>query len=405
MCRYCEKYFRPPWLSGKLESPQLLNICLYKIKGISKVKIVDSGFIWTEPHSKRIHVRLRVQQEVEGVLMEQECIVKFIVQDTQCDDCKKSFTPHSWVAKVQVRQKTDHMRTLLHFEQLILKNNVNKDFLAVKQKINGFDVHFSSKSLAKKFIDFIHAQTPCQVKESKQLISSDFKSNTYNYKYTYIADINPICKDDLLILPPSWKVAGLGKILLCTKVTTQIHVVDVFSFQKAEIKNPVYWKNSFDPYGTKSRLTEFIVLDIEELGNELYDVEVTRNSDARFGEITYRVRTHLGKNLICGDTVLGYDLVTIVPNQWEDTVIRELPDVILVKKPNQKIVKAQRLPGLEEKEISDSEEEKENAEVAENPQNVELAEHTQNTEVVENSLKIEEHKDSNISEDISSITQ
>ena len=172
--------------------------------------------------------------------MEQECLVKFIIQDTQCDDCKKTFTPHTWTAKVQVRQKVETMRTLYYLEQSIIKNKANKDFLAVKQKENGFDVHFTQKNYAKKFTDFIHSQAPCQVKESKQLISSDFKSNTYNYKYTYIVEIIPICKDDLIILPPKISVSGLGKVLLCTRVTTQVHVIDVVSCQKGEIKCAFY---------------------------------------------------------------------------------------------------------------------------------------------------------------------
>src|SRR3546814_17877131 len=31
--------------------------------------------------------------------------------------------------------------------------------------------------------------------------SADVKSNTYNYKYNYMVEILPMCKDDLVILP------------------------------------------------------------------------------------------------------------------------------------------------------------------------------------------------------------
>ena len=360
ICRYCERYNRPPWLPGKLESPELLSICLHRIKGISKLRIIDSSFLYTEPHSKRIHLKLRVQQEVEGVLMEQECAVKFVVQDTQCDDCKKTFTPHTWNTKVQVRQKVEHMRTLHFLEQMIIKHNANKDFMAVKQKLNGFDVHFTQKSFAKKFVDFIHSQIPTQVKESKQLISSDFKSNIYNYKYTYVAEIVPICKDDVLVLSPATKIPGLGQILLCTKVSTQVHVLDIVSFQTAEIGATRFWKHPFEAYASKSRLSEFIVLDIEETANGRYEIEVARSNDERFGESTYRVNTVIGKGISCGDTVLGYDFVTIVPNHWMDTVMHDFPDVILVQKLKEKKPKnRKRLAGLEKIEVSESEEDEE----------------------------------------------
>lgn len=55
-CRGCERYLRPPWVGCELESKELLAICLKKINGMSKVKLVDAGFIWTEPHSRRIKV-------------------------------------------------------------------------------------------------------------------------------------------------------------------------------------------------------------------------------------------------------------------------------------------------------------------------------------------------------------
>lgn len=53
------RYFEPPseWISCALESRELLALCLNRLKGLSKVKLVDAGFIWTEPHSKRIKVR------------------------------------------------------------------------------------------------------------------------------------------------------------------------------------------------------------------------------------------------------------------------------------------------------------------------------------------------------------
>lgn len=65
-CRGCERYLQPPkyWVKCELESRELLTICLKKLKGLSKVKLVDANFIWTEPHSKRLKVKLTIQKEV-----------------------------------------------------------------------------------------------------------------------------------------------------------------------------------------------------------------------------------------------------------------------------------------------------------------------------------------------------
>lgn len=63
-CRNCERYLQPPfeWISCSLESKELLGLCLRKLKALSKVKLVDAGFIWTEPHSKRIKVQINYRK-------------------------------------------------------------------------------------------------------------------------------------------------------------------------------------------------------------------------------------------------------------------------------------------------------------------------------------------------------
>lgn len=46
------------------ESKELLAFCLKKIKGLNTVKLIDAQFIWTEPHSRRIKLKLVIQKEV-----------------------------------------------------------------------------------------------------------------------------------------------------------------------------------------------------------------------------------------------------------------------------------------------------------------------------------------------------
>eukprot|EP00461_Guttulinopsis_vulgaris_P002032 UN02033 len=72
-CRNCGRYQRPPWIVADLESKEMLALCLKKIKGLNKeVKLIDAAFIWTEPHSRRIKVKLTVQKEIfNGVIMQQ----------------------------------------------------------------------------------------------------------------------------------------------------------------------------------------------------------------------------------------------------------------------------------------------------------------------------------------------
>lgn len=65
-CRDCNRYLRPPWTLCELESAELLALCLKNMTGLKRVKLLDAAFIWTEPHSKRIKVKLTVQKEVQS---------------------------------------------------------------------------------------------------------------------------------------------------------------------------------------------------------------------------------------------------------------------------------------------------------------------------------------------------
>ena len=69
-CKECNRYLRPPWAKCELESAQLLALCLKHVKGLKRVKMVDAAFIWTEPHSRRLKVKITIQKEVlNGTLL------------------------------------------------------------------------------------------------------------------------------------------------------------------------------------------------------------------------------------------------------------------------------------------------------------------------------------------------
>src|ERR1700712_1952533 len=71
VCGDCDRYLSPPtqWLVAQPESRELLALCLRKLKGLNKVRIIDASFVWTEPHSRRVKVKITAQQEAgEGTI-------------------------------------------------------------------------------------------------------------------------------------------------------------------------------------------------------------------------------------------------------------------------------------------------------------------------------------------------
>lgn len=73
-CRDCDRWLMPPnsWLVATPESRELLALCLKRLRGLGKARIIDASFVWTEPHSRRIKVKITVQDAIsDGVLMQQ----------------------------------------------------------------------------------------------------------------------------------------------------------------------------------------------------------------------------------------------------------------------------------------------------------------------------------------------
>ena len=92
-CSQCERYLQPPkhWIRADLESKELLTFCIKRIKGLQKVKLVDAGFVWTEPHSKRLKTKLTIQKEVlNGAILQQTFVTEFVVEWRMCDACARS---------------------------------------------------------------------------------------------------------------------------------------------------------------------------------------------------------------------------------------------------------------------------------------------------------------------------
>jgi nonsense-mediated mRNA decay protein 3 len=156
-CNKCDRYLQPPstWITATLESRQLLGICLKRVKGLSKLHLVDAGFIWTEPHSKRIKVKLTVQKDVSGALLQQTCVIEFQIVNQICEDCQRVEAKDYWKCVVQVRQRSHHKKTFFYLEQLILKLNAHQKTVSIKQTAGLCFVNFFYHRLQSKLKKFV----------------------------------------------------------------------------------------------------------------------------------------------------------------------------------------------------------------------------------------------------------
>ncbi|EGR30265.1 hypothetical protein IMG5_136460 [Ichthyophthirius multifiliis] len=350
-CRMCHRYNKPPWVYCERESKEMLALCLKKIIGINKLKLIDSAFLYTEPHSRRIRLRLTVQKEVlNNTSIQQNFIAEFVEHYGQCDDCKKEFTPHTWGACVQLRQKVEHKKTFYFLEQIILKNNAHDKILKVEEKDDGLDFFYKNKMQANRMVDFLASVIPLKITASKQLISHDDRNNTFVNKYVWALEIPKVCKDDLCIFPPKLckELGGISPLCICTKVSNMLHFVDTHQHKRIDLNAEKYfhYENDITCISLKNNQTQFMVINYEKIESngekmnnsyvssiqnvyldKLAHVTVQRTSDWK----EFTIRSHLGEILKEGSFVAGYDLTTI--NYSEDLdVLKNAPDVVLVKK-------------------------------------------------------------------------
>jgi len=354
-CRNCERYLNPPnqWVNCSLESRELMALCLKKLKNLSRVKLIDATFVWTEPHSKRVKVKLSIQGEVVGgAILQQTFVVEYTVANQMCDDCHRVEAKDHWTAMVQLRQKTNQRKTLFYVEQLLIKYEATKDCVGIKPHHEGLDFFFGTESNAKKLTEFLQSVIPMKYQHSKKLISHDINSNTYNYKYTFSVDVVPICKDNVVCLPPklAHSLGGISQICVVNKVSQSVHLIDPNTCQFADVTAMTYFKQPHQSLCRQKDLVEYTVINIEPIRlkerhtfsgqgrisqkHQLADCWVVKSSELGMTDDTVHCRTFMGFILNVGDTALGLDLKNSNVNnpELEKMPTDKIPDVVLVKK-------------------------------------------------------------------------
>jgi nonsense-mediated mRNA decay protein 3 len=359
-CRGCQRWnagTNAKWVSCDLESRELLAICLQHVSGLKQqnakqgVRLTDAVWIWTEPHSMRLKVKLTVQRQVmSGTVLQQSFVVEFIVRNQQCTECTADSRAGSWKALIQVRQRVAHKRTFLYLEQLILKHRAQRGCLKIEIFKDGMDFYFGERNSGARFVHFVESVAPCRTKSSKKLISTDDKNNCANIKYTYLVDILPLCKDDLLYLPASLatKMGSMERLVLVQRVTDQVHVVDPQSGHTGTFSSEEYWRDPVRAIVTahRSRFTEFLVLgkSAVELERNPAQRQSSRQTAQRVASVTFcrsnhvgldkdaEETSHVGYLLKEGDYCVGYDLrdTQFSENDIGSNVV--IPDAILVRK-------------------------------------------------------------------------
>eukprot|EP00310_Coccolithus_braarudii_P019104 CAMPEP_0183342490 /NCGR_PEP_ID=MMETSP0164_2-20130417/8591_1 /TAXON_ID=221442 /ORGANISM="Coccolithus pelagicus ssp braarudi, Strain PLY182g" /LENGTH=540 /DNA_ID=CAMNT_0025513099 /DNA_START=84 /DNA_END=1702 /DNA_ORIENTATION=- len=392
-CRGCNRFERRDgsWAEVEPESKELLALLLRKPRGLTAVRLVDASYIWTEPHSKRIKLKLTVQKEVAAAaVLQQSFVVEYVLGNKQCTTCQRREAKDTWVAVVQLRQKVLHKRTFFYLEQLILKHRAHTDTTNIVEARDGIDFYFGARAHAEKLVSFLSSVAPVRTKNSKQLIATDTHTGKTRNKFTYSAEVLPLCREDIVWLPSktSHEIGHLARLALVSKVSNVVHLLDPRTMQTAELQPLTYWKAPFKAAMGRSQLIEYVVIDIEleeepwerrrgggggggggcgekrDAGGELWlplgtqanqavdtaktaraaramearksklaEITVARRDEFGLNDRSMRTISHLGGVLKVGDYAWGYSVAASQLNsEVSDAEAKQLPEVVLVKK-------------------------------------------------------------------------
>jgi nonsense-mediated mRNA decay protein 3 len=327
-CRQCRRYQQTPkhYIDATPESPQLLALCLKHIPALnssnnnnhntavlsgsttttntSKLHLIDAGFIYTEPHSMRFKVHVTVRTTVQEVPVQQRVAVELHVKWQQCPDCNREFTNRTWMAVVQLRQKTNTSSNdssfsgLAHLEMTIRQAStpaLRKHVLKIDAVKYGFDFYFLTYQHAQTFVHFLQTLHPMRIKTSQKLVSTDVRNATAHMKHTVTCDVVPLLRHDLLLIGKAAKGTALaGRLALVEKVggsvvklldvvvpassaTSSLSFSDHTNNNNNNSRNPSTWtkdlsaetyyrsEKEFHIVLRTPRLTPFVVLDVELL--------------------------------------------------------------------------------------------------------------------------------------------
>ncbi|WCJ38977.1 60S ribosomal export protein NMD3 [Euphorbia peplus] len=343
-CSECDAYLERSgtWIKAQSESKELSECCIKLLHLPYSVRVVNAEFIRTKPAQYSIRgnkLRLIVRLKILGQALEHSFVAEFLQLETLCGSCIGVLSnPDQWVASVQLRAQHVHRSgTSFLLERLIFVGHGDV-FRAIKVNLvdQGMDFFFRKRSHSVKFVELLSKVAPVKSHTDKQLVSHDTYTNKYSHKFTFCVEIPPISEDDLICLPPNANVTrgNFGPIVICTNVANGISLLDPLTLRECYLDADMYWRVSFKPLLTSRQLVEYMVLDVETIDREWYEVRVSRLSDFGRNDKVFSVKTHLGRILKPGDQALGYDLYGANINEFElgkhEGLV--LPEAILVDK-------------------------------------------------------------------------
>jgi nonsense-mediated mRNA decay protein 3 len=152
------------YFAAELESVELLTHLVKRMRRLKDLNVKDASFVWTEPHSKRIRVRVDYEQDVlgQGAKISQTVVLEFTIRDHLCKNCGKLGTKDGWSSIVQIRQHALSVGVLLRLEKDVRESGLHLHAAQIGTTGSGLDMTFNEDKHAHDLVRFVRGRVPCQ---------------------------------------------------------------------------------------------------------------------------------------------------------------------------------------------------------------------------------------------------
>ncbi|MDY6761648.1 MAG: 60S ribosomal export protein NMD3 [Candidatus Nanohaloarchaea archaeon] len=126
------------------------------------------------------HLKLMVEQEVDGERLQQEIETQLVVETVQCPPCSK-FEGGYYEYVIQLRGKhlEDALEAMIDRAADVTDEN-REDFVAdVEEADGGYDLYVSSRDMAEALLKVVRERYDMEEKRSKELVGTEDGENVY----------------------------------------------------------------------------------------------------------------------------------------------------------------------------------------------------------------------------------
>eukprot|EP00826_Nyctotherus_ovalis_P026076 TRINITY_DN2034_c0_g1_i4.p1 TRINITY_DN2034_c0_g1~~TRINITY_DN2034_c0_g1_i4.p1 ORF type:complete len:567 (-),score=85.48 TRINITY_DN2034_c0_g1_i4:13-1530(-) len=337
-CTKCGRYLGKSWVQCFEDTknlPLFTSICMDKVEGLDELKVIDT--VRVGPPDRLL--KLVVEKEVhEWLFFRAKVIVKYVIKETICGDCKAKFVvPHNYIT-VKIIDK--EMRVDIHFLREMAGNSIKKKKASMlkidssKDALSEIKVFFETKTAALEFISSIESRVICKKTHILQQTVVDEAKKKFKDVPAFTLTLLSVRENDLVMLPPKLQQDLNATLCLVLKVSSLVYLYDPIEAKVHAIDGSRYWQNKFLPFYDSSQLAEYIVIYVKsEYGRgkakgPLANLALQPLADDNAKAKSFYVAPYLGKKLEVNDRVLGYELCSITNAAVEN---KKILDVIVVK--------------------------------------------------------------------------